>query len=240
MTRTALVALVSLLAACGGPDPSRLAAGRPGLEVASAALSGGMPEIALNVSKGILSTQPNNVPALLSQGDALSALGRLDEADASYAKGLHADPRSIAAQIGLGRLRLRSDPAQAQALFLGVLQREPRNRAALNDLGIAYDLQGEHVGAQGAYRRALAVDPTMKAAEINLALSLALSGQAVEAVRILKPLAGDAGAPRRARHDLAVALALAGEGQEAARALGSDLPPDQVETTILAYKAFGS
>ena len=48
---------------------------------------------------------------------------------------------------------------------------------ALNDLGIARDLQGRHTDAQTAYRSALGVDPDMRAAQVNLALSLAMSGQ---------------------------------------------------------------
>jgi Flp pilus assembly protein TadD len=238
--RIALIAIVLLLAACGSQDTPRLDNnGQPGLNVARAALSGGSPDLALNVSNSILAKNPRNVPALLSQGDALSALGRLGEADASYAAALAADPGSVGAQIGLGRLRLGSDPAQAQLLFLGVLEHEPRNKVALNDLGIAYDLQGQHAGAQGAYRRALGVDPTMRAAEINLALSMALSGQATDAVHLLKPLASDPDASRRVHHNLAAALALAGDRQGAAGILSADMTPEQVDRALAAYGTLG-
>lgn len=237
--RIALIAIVSLLAACASQDVSRAGDGQPGLNVARAALAGGSPDMALNISNSILAKQPGNVPALLNQGDALSALGRLDEANASYTTALAADPGSVGAQIGLGRLRLSSDPAQAQLLFLGVLEREPRNKVALNDLGIAYDLQGLHAGAQGAYRRALGVDPTMRAAEVNLALSMALSGRANDAVQLLKPLASDPDASRRTRHDLAAALALAGDRQGAAGILGADMTPQQVDRALAAYGTFG-
>jgi Flp pilus assembly protein TadD len=239
MTRIALMALVSLLAACASQPLPRLRDGQPGLDVARAALSGGTPDIALNISKGILGKEPHNVPALLMQGDALSALGRSDEAEASYANALAARPASVEAKIGLGRLRLRSNPAQAQILFSGVVQQEPRNKLALNDLGIAYDLQSQHATAQGAYRQALSVDPVMRAAEVNLALSLALSGQVSEAIKILRPLASHPEAARRVRQDLAVALTLAGDKQEAARILGSDLTPEQVEDALAAYGALG-
>jgi Flp pilus assembly protein TadD len=238
--RIALIVLVSLLAACAGQDNSGFGSGEPGLNVARAALSGGSPDLALNVSNAILAKEPRNVPALLSQGDALSVLGRLEEAEASYAKALSANPESVDAQIGLGRLRLRSDPAQAQSLFLSVLQREPRNKAALNDLGIAYDLKGEHARAQSAYRRALAVEPTLRAAEVNLALSMALSGKAADAVQLLRPLASDPDASRRLRHDLAAALAIAGDKQAAARILSADMTPEQTERALLAYGALGS
>jgi Flp pilus assembly protein TadD len=235
MVRIAPMILVLLLAACAGHDSSRIGSGPAGLDVASAALSGGSPEIALNVTNAILAKEPGNVPALLSQGDALSALGRSDEAQASYGKALAGDPKSTDAQIGLGRLRLSSDPAQAQLLFLQVLQREPRNTVALNDLGIAYDLQGNHASAQNVYRQALGTNPTMRAAEVNLALSMALSGQAPAAVELLKPLASAPDASRRLRHDLAAALAMAGDKPAAAQILGADMTPEQVDRALLAF-----
>ncbi len=235
MMRIVPIVLVSLLAACANHDSSRFGNGQPGLDVARAALSGGSPNIALNVTSAILAKEPGNAPALVSQGDAFSALGRLDEAQASYAKALAGDPESTGAQIGLGRLRLSSDPAQAQLLFLNVLQREPRNTVALNDLGIAYDLQSKHASAQSAYRQALGADPAMRAAEVNLALSMALSGQAPAAVQLLKPLASVPDATRRLRHDFAVALAMAGDKPAAARILGADMTPEQVDRALLAY-----
>jgi Flp pilus assembly protein TadD len=237
--RIALIAVVLLLAACGGQDGAQLDNRAPGLNVARAAMEGGSPDLALKVSTAILAKEPRNVPALLAQGDALSALGRTDQAEATYTAALAADPGSVDARIGLGRLRLRSDPAGAQVLFLNVLEREPRNKVALNDLGIAYDLQGQHAGAQDAYRRALGVDLRMQAAEVNLALSMALSGQAGDAVRLLKPLASNPDASRRVRHDLAAALALTGDRQGAATILGADMAPEQVDRALAGYGAFG-
>ncbi len=239
MARIALIALGLLLAACGNRDASQLGNGQPGLSVARAAMLGGSPDIALNVANGILAKDPDNGPALLSQGDAYSALGRSADAEASYTKALAVDSGSAGAQIGLGRLRLGSDPAQAQSLFLNVLQHEPGNKVALNDLGIAYDLQNEHASAQSSYRKALGVDPTMRAAEVNLALSMALNGRASEAVQILKPLASVSGASRRLRHDLAAALAIAGDKQAAAQILDADLTPDQTQRALLVYEEFG-
>lgn len=238
MRRFVLVVLVALLAGCA--EKTSFSNAQPGLDVADAAMSGGSPDLALNVSNAMLAKDPGNVPALLSQGNALSALGRMPEAEASYGKVLAIAPGSVSAQIGLGRLRLRSDPAQAVSLFSGVLQREPRNKVALNNLGIAYDLQGNHMRAQNTYRQVLDLDPTMRATEVNLALSMALSGRASEAVRLLRPLASKPDAPRRIRHDLAAALAMTGDKQGAAEILGADLSPEQVERALVAYAALGS
>lgn len=209
-----------------------------GPNVALAALSAGTPELALNVANALLAKDRQDVAALIIRGDALTMLGRPGEAETSYAAAVAADPGSSEAQIGLGRLQLQSNPAQAQLLFLSVLQREPRNKIALSNLGIAYDLQGNHAGAQDAYRRALAVDPSMRAASVNLALSMALSGQAQDAVQMLQPFASDPQASRRIRHDLAAAMVLAGDRQGAARILGADMTPEQVDQALRAYETF--
>jgi len=236
--RSLLLIPVLMLSACAGDGPSRLSTAPPGVNVAQAALAAGAPEVALNVSNGILAREPRKAAALLSQADALSALGRLDEADASYSKLLSVDPDSVPAMIGLGRLRLRTDAGQAKALFQKALQREPRNTIALNDLGIALDLQGDHAAAQASYRRVLGLDPRSRAAEINLALSMALGGRASDAIQMLRPYAADAASDRRARHNLAAAMAMAGDRDGAARLLAQDLPPEQVERALQAYQAF--
>ena len=46
------------------------------LNVADAAIAGGDPSMALSVSQSILSNDPNNVDALVHEGDAYYALGR--------------------------------------------------------------------------------------------------------------------------------------------------------------------
>jgi Flp pilus assembly protein TadD len=209
----------------------------PGVNVAEAALAAGVPQVALNVARGVLSKEPHNTAALLSEADALAALGRQAEADASYAKLLTVVPDSVPALIGLGRIRLRQDPAQAQTLFLSALQREPRNTIALNDLGVALDLQGDHEGAQASYRRVLGLDSRSRAAQVNLALSMALSGHAVEAVEMLRPFAFEPDAAPRVRHDLAAAMVLAGDAATAARLLGRDMTPEQVDRAVRAYQA---
>jgi Flp pilus assembly protein TadD len=239
MMRSTLIVLVSLLAGCASLDSSQLGTGMPGLNVATAALAGGSPAIALRVTDGILAKEPDNVPALLTQGDAFSALGRVEDAKISYTKALIANPKSALAQLELGRLELRSNPAQAQVLFLQALRHDPSNTTALNDLGVAYDLQGDHASAQAAYRKALGTDSTMRAAEVNLALSMALHGQASEAVRLLQPIANEPSAPRRVRDDLAAALAITGDKAAAEKILSENMTPEQTERAVQAYGEFG-
>ncbi len=153
---------------------------------------------------------------------------------------LKRDPASVDAHVGLGRVRLASDPTAAEALFLEALQRQPRNAVALNDLGIARDLQGRHDDAQAAYRQALAANPDMSAAQVNLALSLAMSGRSRDAVQLLRPMASNPGASRQLRHDLAAVLTMAGDKTGAERILSADLSPEEVRQALEAYAAAGA
>jgi Tfp pilus assembly protein PilF len=205
--------------------------------VAQAALRGGSPQIALQIAGSILAREPNNDAVLIIQGEALTQLGRLDEAAASFSVVLQHDAASVGGHIGLGRVRLASDPASAEGLFLEALQREPHNAVALNNLGIARDLQGRHADAQTAYRSAMAANPDMTAAQVNLALSLAMGGRSSDAVQLLRPLASDPGASRQVRHDMAAVLTMGGNRAEAETILSKDLPPQEVRQALDGYAA---
>ena len=226
--------LLVLLAACAR-GANGVGSGPPGIDVADAALKGGSPEIAVQIASNVLATHPGNEDALLTKGEALTQLGRTEEAAAAFSAALAVDPNSVGANIGLGRLRLGTDPASAERLFLQALNREPRNDVALNDLGIARDLQGRHADAQTAYRQALGISPEMSAAQVNLALSLAMSGQSHDAVQLLRPLADRPDASQQTRHDLAAVLTMNGDRTAAAQILSKDLPPAQVQEALNAF-----
>jgi Flp pilus assembly protein TadD len=230
-----LLASLLLLGACSSEGGLSLG-GTPGINVAEAALRGGSPQIALQVADSILAKDRGNVTALCVQGDALTVLGRYDDAAESYQRALSRDSSASRALIGLGRLRLATDPAAAEDLFLQVLQRDPRNTTALNDLGIARDLQRRHNDAQRAYAQALGIDPNLTAAQVNMALSLAMSGRGAEAVKLIRPLAETPDASRKLRHDYAAVLALSGNRTEAERILKADMTPAEVAQAMTEFE----
>lgn len=235
--RASILFLVLGLAACG-PTTTGLTMDQQSVDMARAALRGGSPQTALQIlsdasGRGLgLSTAGR-----VLQGDALTELGRSDEARLAYTSALKSDKRSPGALIGLGRLKLTTDPALAESYFLTAVQSDPRSVKAWNDLGVARDLLGHHEGAQQAYRQALGVDPQDSAAVVNLALSLAMSGRGEEGVRMLRPLASGPTASPRIRHDLAAALTMAGKRDEAAQILNADLSPADVRKALDAYVA---
>lgn len=226
--------VAGLLGACSAP-PAGLSAAEPGINVGRAALNGGSADIALQVSGNLLRTSPANAEALLLNADALAALGRAEDAVPAYRAALEANPRSVEARMGLGRLLIGIDAVAAEALFLQALELSPSAAAIANNLGIARDLQSRHADAQEAYRRALASQPSMQAAAVNLALSLGLSGRASEAIPILRPIAAARSATPRIRQNMAAVLAMAGERTAAAQMLQSDLTEEEVDRAMRVF-----
>ncbi len=230
--------LLLLLAACspnGARDPG---GGVPGVNIADAALEGGMPQTALNVTTSILQSEPRNVAALVRQGAALAQLNQPDAAMEAYRRALAVAPATTAALLGLGRLQLsRGSAVEAEHSFTKLLVDKPDDRTALNNLGVALDLQGRHAAAQDVYAKLLRMDPNNRAAAINQALSLSLSGQADRSVAMLRGPASRADATPRVRQDLAVALMLSGNKREAEKLLLNDLTPSDAAAALAGYQA---
>ena len=207
----ALAVAVSTIAltACGTFQQADTPHAQVTLRVADAAMASGAPDMALRVAQLVLDRDPNNVEAIVAKGNALYAMNVPDQARDAYRTAVILDVNSVAAQIGLGRTLVRSDPHSAETHFLAALATQLDSVVALNNLGIARDLQGHHAEAQQAYRQALALAPEMADVKTNLGLSLALAGHGNQAVQVLQPIgtAPDATALKRA--ELAVAVAQA-------------------------------
>ena len=227
--------LASTLGGCARTDA--VVAGQPSLDTARVALANGSTGLALNICNGLLAQRPNSAGLLVCRGDALTAMGRNAEAITAYEAALRSDSKWADAKVGLGRIALATDPARAEAFFLDALTSNPRNSIALNDLGIARDLQGRHADAQVSYGEAIAAAPDLRAPQVNLALSLALTGRASEAVRIMRPIGSRENATVRERHDLAAVLTMDGHPDEAATLLRRDMDGAQVDQAISGFQA---
>lgn len=209
------------------------------LKIADVALANGAAAAALQVSHDILAHNQNNLGALLRQAQAEYLLGQLNQAEGSFNRILAIQPRQEQALLGLGRVFLKSDPARASGYLERAVAEAPDDAPALVDLGVAYDLVGDHAKAQVLYRRVLARQPDLITAGTDLGLSLALEGKGDEAVGYLQPLASDAGASSRIKDDLALALAVTGHTEEAGRILEADMKPQDVQAAISAYESLG-
>ena len=229
------------LAACagngGGTTNGPVASvGNSSEKVIEAAMQASMPDVALRVASEQIKHDPHDAAAFARQGDAYRAMGREQEAIASYSQALALQPSDARAGIGKGMLLLRRDPAGAEAVFHQVLAEHPHDAQALTGHGVAEDLLDEHGKAQADYRAALTAQPGQRAATADLGLSLALSGDFNAALALLQPLANDGSASRRERDNLALALQLAGRDAEAKRILGEEMSDADASATLAAYR----
>ncbi len=240
-TRILILAAAGLLSACANQTPAKVdsfaSTSSNTLNVADAAIAGGDPNLALSVSQSALNNDPNNVDALIHEGNAYYALGRCPAAEAAYSLALKNDPKSSQAETGMGRCLIKTDPRSAEQALVLAVQDDPGNAAAFNDLGIARDLQGNFAGAVEPYRKALVAEPGNTAAETNLGLSLAMSGNGQEALQYLGPLASSQAATPKMREDYAVALVATGQIAEARHVLNIDLTSDEVDKAIAGFSA---
>jgi Flp pilus assembly protein TadD len=226
-----VLTLLLAMAGCSSHDMATETAER-NAKIGDAALSAGNPNVALRLADDALARNPADTGALTRRGVALTALGRLAEARESLRKAVQNQPRNAQAQMAFGRVELPVDPAAAEAAFRTVLRQTENDAVALNDLGIAEDLQGHHTDAETSYRAAIAAAPDMTAARVNLALCLAIRGEASEAIGLLRPLAESPDAARKVREDYAAVLAMAGERDKAQHILASDMNANEVAPAL--------
>ena len=108
------------------------------------------------------------------------------------------------------------------------MRTDATNVIALNNLGVARDLEGRNTEAQEAYHLALELSPNSSDVKINLGRSLAAAGHNADAVAVLRQVAADPQAAQQWHNQLAAALTLAGDGSWAQKVLGES--PDQPAT----------
>lgn len=227
-----LVVLLGV-SACGAWDGKREAADQQ-VRLSGVFLASGAADAALYAADEALVRQPGYAAALEARGNALAAMGRNEEAQQAYLQAIAASPSAVSARLALGRLLIQINPQMAEATLNEVLARQPRNVAALSNIGVARDLQGRHADAQQAYRAALGADPKNTGASVNLGLSLVLSGNNVEAIAVLRPLAEGPNPNEAVLENLAAALAATGQTAEAERVMARVGAPGQAVAPTVA------
>ncbi len=223
---------ITALAACQQKPAALISGNGASIQAARDALNEGEAGTSLAIARGILSSQPGNVAALVQAGDAEIVLGDRLAAESAYRQALASSPRDVRARLGQGKLQLRDDLHAAESTFRAVLADAPRDPLVLNDLGYVLDLQERHVEAQSYYQAAIAVEPGRISSRVNYALSLALSGQAGRAEAMMHDIASSSTVTPRVRADFALAQVMAGHDLEAAGTLGGDLTPSETQAAV--------
>lgn len=232
--RYAVVAALLALAACGG-DTTISAEARERLAQAAAAGRPGSPAAVRQAAQ----ERPSDPAALNAYAAAAEASGNFAEAAEANRALMQQEGRSERRLIAIGRLLLRAGDARGAVQVFGeAVAAYPRSGAAAGGLGLSYDLAGDPVSAQRAYRQGLSVTPTDWMIRSNLAVSLVSSGAALEAVGTLVEAEILPSAPVYARHNLALALVANGQMDRAIRLLRVDMGPVEARTMAEEMRGF--
>jgi Flp pilus assembly protein TadD len=143
----------------------------------------------LEAQKARAGAAPSRAPAetresfeeKLAKGDRLRGAGQEKEALFSYLAAVRMRPGDPAPRERIGMLHLREDPERSEAIFRGVLQKEPESVSALTGLGLALLAQDRAGEARAPLERAVEIDPES---------ALALSALGIVCDRLGDPASG--------------------------------------------------
>lgn len=206
------------------------------MHIAAAARSGGDPETAVGLYRRAAALNPQEAAPFTAAGDALVAMGQINEAVTAYRAALARDPRDPAALRGLGGAYLRTGKPELALEPLSVAYNEtPEDPKILQLIGVADDFTGQHAAAQAHYARGLELAPGDRGLSVNLALSLALSGRYDDAVAVLSPLALGPSGTAGERQTLALIDMLRGDSKTAERIARLDLDAQAARRQLAFY-----
>ena len=206
--------------------------------IGDTALRSGEIETAVGLFEQATLTDGRNVTAALGLGDALLAAGRDLDASRAFERALAIQPNLPAAAYGYARSMIAIQrPEVAVAHLSRLVTQNPSSVEALNALGVAQDLLGDHAAATATYRQALGVVPASTSVRNNLALSLALQEKFADAVDLLRPLAEGPEATRRARQNLALIYGMQGDMRAAERISRVDLGGPDLANNLAYFAA---
>lgn len=206
--------------------------------IGDTALRSGETETAVGLFQQATLTDSRNVTAALGLGDALLAAGRNLDASRAFERALTIQPNLPAASYGYARSMIAIQrPEVAVEHLRKLVAHNPSSVEALNALGVAQDLLGDHEAASGTYRLALSMVPASASVRNNLALSLALQERFADAVDLLRPLAEGPEATRRGRQNLALVYGLQGDMNAAERISRVDLGGSDLANNLAYFAA---
>jgi len=179
--------------------------------------------------------EANASPAENRMALSLFALGRLDEAAATYRRSLARQPGNLDAVSGLADVLLRQGRFEDAALqYREYVRRAPGNAVAFHNLGLALVRQNELSEAVDAFAQAVSLQPANPAFHEDLGNALGSVGKLDEAEASYRRAMALAPTNVKIRNSLALALAAQGKMQEALAEFqrSLEIEPDNVQTRI--------
>ncbi len=140
------------------------------------------PAVLIRDYREALRRDPGLVDARLGLAEKLREAALNDEAEAEYATLLELDPRNVRGLAGAGRIALlKGDLAASVGLFERVLAVDPKDKAALRELGLIDMNNGRLDRACSRLKAAVEADPYDPEARYSYSRALKLAGDAPRA-----------------------------------------------------------
>ena len=195
----------------------------------------GLPDPAaaqLNEALRALSRTPRSVSALLMAAEASLALDDVEAAAGFVQRAEAVDPGNGSVMAARASILVRQrQPVEALQLFAAAEQLGGLSLSHIAERGLAFDLIGDNVHAQEAYRIALSAGPDPRVTR-RLALSQAISGDQDGSETTLLPLLQHTDlAAYRTR---AFALAILGRTEEAV-SIAETMLPERLSSRMAPY-----
>jgi superkiller protein 3 len=134
-------------------------------------------------SIGLAQTNDNYLASLYNKGNALSALGRYEEAIQYYDKVLAIDPNDVDALTNKGvALSALGKSEEAIQYYDKALAIDPNYTLSLTNKGIDLGILGKYDEAIQYYDKALAIDPNYTLSLTNKGVALSALGKSEEAI----------------------------------------------------------
>jgi len=155
--------LLAALAGCGA-TPSRQAE-----PVVTAPVAASNVAAAATAPQATAAPVPERAAAQYAEALQLMKAGKSVDAELEFKQLTLAYPEYAGPQLNLGLIYLQSARlAEAQSAFAAVLEHNPGNSVAANELGITDRKLGQFKAAEASYLKALAAEPDYAAAHLNL------------------------------------------------------------------------
>jgi len=141
-------------------------------------------EVAINLYKEILETDPNNSTIYYNLGLAYNEKQHLNEAISCYKKVIKIDPNYISAHFNLGLIyKDLGDLEKEISCYEKTISINPNHSKAKNNLGLAFKKLGEYSKAKSFYEEAIKIDPNLVEAHNNLGTIFSELGETNKAIK---------------------------------------------------------